>query len=169
MAAIDELRALKTKEDPQALKRWINNAISPNTSEKGLGELIMKLQLVSQDIDSSLDRLSEQLTQAIPGFWQVLTELNNESQGLRNDLKTTRKDVHKMSERNQNVMGVLSEVHSVKNKMAMCVDSLSEIHNWEARIQKIKKLFEERLAQKTKNKLAISRTHPTLFIGRSTK
>lgn len=49
-----------------------------------------------------------------------------------------------MNEQNKNTMGSLKQVYNVKQKMNFCVESLSEIHNWETRIKKVEQLFEKR-------------------------
>ena len=78
MTSIDELLSI-TSNDSSDIKEWVNKVISSDTSDKELKDLIMKLQFVSQDIDKSLDRLQDQLTQSIPGLRQVLNDIQTES------------------------------------------------------------------------------------------
>ena len=143
MSSIDSLLGLKN-HDPVAIKKWINSTINDSTGDDKLVELIMKLQLLSNDIDTSLDKLQDRLTQSMPGFRAVLKDISNESSSLRSDFVNITNDINVMNHRNHNLMGKLSTVYDVSKKMNLCIDSLSEIHNWEQRVSKIEKLFDSR-------------------------
>ncbi|ETO09608.1 hypothetical protein RFI_27769 [Reticulomyxa filosa] len=133
MSAIDELRNIKSDNSKEIIK-WINKMVTKDTTDKQLSELIMKLQLVCQDMDSSVDR----------SFWNVLNDIQNESLLLQRDLNNIKQDVHKLQNKNNDTLKQLSVMHDVKSRMNMCIESLSEIHNWQTKLDRITKLFEEK-------------------------
>merc|ERR1719242_343891 len=143
MTSLDALLNIES-DDITDIKSWINGVVTTDSSDKELKDLVMKLQFVSQDIDKSLDRLQDQLTQSIPSLKQVLSDISTEAHSLRDDFSRINRDVQQIHERNQSVIGNLSDVHAVETQMNLCVDSLSEIHHWEVRIKRVHKLFEQR-------------------------
>eukprot|EP01084_Bolivina_argentea_P294481 506685_1 len=143
MTSIDELLNIES-DNISDIKSWINGVVSSDTSDKELKDLIMKLQFVSQDIDKSLDRLQDELSSSIPSFKQILSDIQQESISLKQDFQRINTDVSIIHERNQNVIGNLSSVHKVSTNINLCIDSLSEIHNWETKIKKVNKLFDLR-------------------------
>merc|ERR1719242_558118 len=157
MTSLDALLNIES-DDITDIKSWINGVVTTDSSDKELKDLVMKLQFVSQDIDKSLDRLQDQLTQSLPSLKQVLSDISTEAHSLRDDFARINRDVRVIDERNQSVIGNLSSVHSIERDMNLCVDSLSEIHHWEVRIKKVNKLFDERDLESVSKELAQMRS-----------
>lgn len=147
MTSIDELLAIPG-DNITDIKAWINKTITQNTTDKNLTDLIMKLQFVSQDMQHNLDSIQDQLIQSTPGFQSIVHEIESNSHILNKDFQNISKDVSIMNTRNQTMMGELSTIYNTQKSIQLCMESVSEINNWEIKIKNLEKLFIERNEEK---------------------
>uniref|UniRef100_T1IJ20 Conserved oligomeric Golgi complex subunit 7 n=1 Tax=Strigamia maritima TaxID=126957 RepID=T1IJ20_STRMM len=127
-------------------KKWINNAFK--TSEAASNKdafatgLIMKLQLFIQEVNNSLEDLSEQVLQNLPRVIRDGEALSQEATSLQEQMRTVKEDIVNVEKNTAQSMQILINVDTVKSRILSARKALEEADNWTTLSVDIEKIFE---------------------------
>jgi len=141
---MDELLKKSNHAEDQFIKSWINRQLKEKSDEKTVMEYIYKLQLISQDLESGLDKATAKLTAAMPRCVGGLERIFEENTALQGDLKSVAVQVAKISTKNRDIASRLGDIDGIKKKMTQCITTLSEIDNWKKRLEHVENLMKNR-------------------------
>jgi hypothetical protein len=120
-------------EDGFDLKAWINRACAQATAnsadeplERSLAELEMRLQLTSEEIESSLHDLSTQAMRRIPVAVQEIYRLLGEVQGMQDQMRGLSTSVKRDAASAMESVANLRQLDGVKRNMDSAYSTLKE-------------------------------------------
>ena len=120
-------------EDGFDLKAWINRACAQASAssadeplERSLAELEMRLQLASEEIESSLHDLSTQAMRRIPVAVQEIYRLLGEIQGMQDQMRGLSTSVKRDAASAMESVANLKELDRVKRNMDSAYSTLKE-------------------------------------------
>ncbi|KAL5265157.1 hypothetical protein ACHWQZ_G006040 [Mnemiopsis leidyi] len=130
----------KFNDDDFDLKKWVNAALR---SEQNPNTLVMKLQLLMQEVNGSLEESTTNLLSDIPRVVTEIQGLNNEAVLLRNQMNLVKTDINKVQQETVESMSTVVELDKIKDRMLVTEKKLKQADNWCVLNDQIDLLFEE--------------------------
>jgi len=130
----------KFNDDDFDLKKWVNGALK---SEQNPNTLVMKLQLLMQEVNGSLEESTANLLSDIPRVVTEIQGLNNEAVLLRNQMNLVKSDISKVQQDTVESMSTVVELDKIKDRMLVTEKKLKQADNWCVLNDQIDLLFEE--------------------------
>eukprot|EP01103_Thecamoeba_quadrilineata_P015196 TRINITY_DN4723_c0_g1_i2.p1 TRINITY_DN4723_c0_g1~~TRINITY_DN4723_c0_g1_i2.p1 ORF type:complete len:751 (+),score=172.57 TRINITY_DN4723_c0_g1_i2:134-2386(+) len=127
-------------------KKWINEALQSGRSpdeplDSHASMLLMKLQVSSTDINTSLEELSNQAITKIPKTITEVEKLRKEAFAMKQRLDDFDENLFKIETRGGNPISILSELDRVKSNMEICLKAIQEAENLTKIMSEIDSLF----------------------------
>jgi len=127
---------------------WVDHVVKQSTqdsdkagaeNEAFLATQAMKLQLLSQDLNSSIAYSMSQLITLLPGATRGISQMQMKLDELQRSLKTVKADLDDTNsqfegEANESIVQ-LEQLDTVKRNMTLCNDRLREAANWKRELR----------------------------------
>lgn len=137
------------------MKKWVNSALqleeNPNT-------LVMKLQLLMQEVNSSLEEATVSLLSDIPRVVTEIQGLNHEAVLLRKQMDLVRSDISKVQHDTEESMSSVVKLDQIKERMLATERKLKQADNWCVLNDQIDQLFLDQDLEGASDKLGEMRS-----------
>lgn len=148
----------KFLDDNFDVKDWVNAAFkaqkdSPEQKDAQAATLVMKLQLFIQEVNNSLEEISQQALQNLPRVLRDVEAVKQEALFLKEQMQLVKADIKKVEEDTSHSMKMLLEVDAVKSKMKAASNALQEADNWTTLMADVEEVFQSQDPDLIANKL----------------
>eukprot|EP01134_Creolimax_fragrantissima_P003842 CFRG3842T1 len=121
-------------DDEFDVKRWVNDSLVLDGKDEGVDQqaasLVLQLQNSYHELMQSLDNDCKQTIQNVPRALIDVETLRYDTLALWEKLDAAREDIEKVEETTGQSILTLSQVDSVKQRMATTTDSLTMAQKW---------------------------------------
>eukprot|EP00118_Oscarella_pearsei_P011258 m.74390 g.74390 ORF g.74390 m.74390 type:complete len:376 (+) comp35882_c0_seq20:737-1864(+) len=117
------------------VKEWVNGALrAPRDSKTSLdvhaSTLVLKLQLFIQEVNKSLEEISQQAVQNMPTIVRDVETVRHEATLLKDQMQLVKEDIKQVEENTSQSMKTLMELDKIKSRMQETAQALKEADNW---------------------------------------
>eukprot|EP00742_Colponemidia_sp_Colp-10_P007584 GILJ01008175.1.p1 GENE.GILJ01008175.1~~GILJ01008175.1.p1 ORF type:complete len:800 (-),score=169.88 GILJ01008175.1:8-2386(-) len=117
------------------LKQWVNDTLraprrAGETIDKHLSASTMRLLLLSQELQDSIQQSSEQLVAAVPRALREVEKVRMEAWDLRKRLSSTISHLSHVDDQSKHSLAWLQEVDTVRSRIETCKEILKEVDNF---------------------------------------
>eukprot|EP00743_Colponemidia_sp_Colp-15_P007492 GILK01008097.1.p1 GENE.GILK01008097.1~~GILK01008097.1.p1 ORF type:complete len:819 (+),score=178.51 GILK01008097.1:22-2457(+) len=117
------------------LKQWVNDTLraprrAGETIDKHLSASTMRLLLLSQELQDSIQQSSEQLVTAVPRALREVEKVRMEAWDLRKRLSSTISHLSHVDDQSKHSLAWLQEVDTVRSRLETCKEILKEVDNF---------------------------------------
>lgn len=127
-------------------KEWINTTFNSPDAQKNKEQyatnLVLKLQLMIQKVNSALEDTAQQVLQSLPRVLREVETMRQEAQLLQEQMKTVKEDFIKVERDSTTSMKNLLKIDTVKSRMQEANKALREADNWTTLSSDVEQVFE---------------------------
>lgn len=131
---------------------WVNDAFKSWQEEEGgtaaqnkrdvyAATLVTKLQVFIQEVNKSLEDMSQQVVMSMPRVLRDVEALKQETAYLRQQMQQVRDEIHDVEQRTSQSMKVLVLTDQVRSKVEKSCAALKEADNWSSLAAAIEDVF----------------------------
>uniref|UniRef100_A0A915IXC0 Conserved oligomeric Golgi complex subunit 7 n=1 Tax=Romanomermis culicivorax TaxID=13658 RepID=A0A915IXC0_ROMCU len=125
---------------------WINdvfqNPEAQQNKEHYASNLVMKLQLLIQEVARSLEDTSQQIVHFIPKLNREITVMQQEANLLKSKMLSIERDVQKIEKDTCSTMDSLLHLDEAKSRLLEVEKALKEVDNWVTLVKDIDSIFQ---------------------------
>lgn len=133
------------------MKQWVNKAL---TTENNPNSLVMKLQLLMQEVTVSLEDTTEGLLDDLPRVLNEVQSLKQEAELLKDQMNDVKSDITKVEQETANSMSTVVHLDDIKEKILGAQEKLRQADNWSLLNEDVDKLFAEQDIAAVSDKIA---------------
>mmetsp|Transcript_122495 Transcript_122495/g.212373 ORF Transcript_122495/g.212373 Transcript_122495/m.212373 type:complete len:755 (-) Transcript_122495:51-2315(-) len=126
---------------------WINNAIKSSKVdgiESMVSSMIMKLQLLSQEVSSSFEETSSQALVRMPRALMEIERMAKEAKNLRHNLNTLLQgDQSEAHSQTQTSVERMNQLHQVRLKLDVCTETIAKVAYLQSNMMRMSMVFED--------------------------
>ncbi|XP_013777323.1 conserved oligomeric Golgi complex subunit 7-like [Limulus polyphemus] len=127
-------------------KEWINATFRSPEAQKNKEQyatnLVLKLQLMIQKVNSALEDTAQQVLQNLPRVLREVETMRQEAGLLQEQMKTVKEDFIKVERDSTTSMKNLLKIDTVKSRMQEANKALREADNWTTLSSDVEQVFE---------------------------
>jgi len=127
-------------EDDFEMKQWVNEALA---TENNPNSLVMKLQLLMQEVTVSLEDTTEGLLEELPRVLNEIQSLKQEAELLKDQMNAVKSDITKVEQETASSMSTVVRLDDIKEKILEAQEKLKQADNWSLLNEDIDQLFAE--------------------------
>uniref|UniRef100_UPI00358E06B8 conserved oligomeric Golgi complex subunit 7-like n=1 Tax=Myxine glutinosa TaxID=7769 RepID=UPI00358E06B8 len=137
----------KFLNDDFDVKDWVNGAFkavqheSPAKVDQHASTLVMKLQLFMQEVNNSIEDISNQAMQSLPRVLRDVESVRQEAATLAKQMALVKEDIRKVEQDTSQSMKVLVEIDKVKSRMQAASEALHVADKWSTLNAEIEGVF----------------------------
>uniref|UniRef100_A0A8C4R186 Conserved oligomeric Golgi complex subunit 7 n=1 Tax=Eptatretus burgeri TaxID=7764 RepID=A0A8C4R186_EPTBU len=137
----------KFLNDDFDVKDWVNGAFkavqdeSPAKVDQHASTLVMKLQLFMQEVNNSIEDISNQAMQSLPRVLRDVESVRQEAATLAKQMALVKEDIRKVEQDTSQSMKVLVEIDKVKSRMQAASEALHVADKWSTLSAEIEGVF----------------------------
>ncbi|CAH1263030.1 COG7 [Branchiostoma lanceolatum] len=137
----------KFSDDSFDVKDWVNAAFraqrdSPGNKDAHAATLVMKLQLFIQEVNNSLEEISQQALTNLPRVIRETEAVRQEAIFLKEQMMMVKEDIRKVEENTAHSMKVLVELDAIKSRIQSMSVALEEADNWTKLSADVEEVFQ---------------------------
>mmetsp|Transcript_5146 Transcript_5146/g.8490 ORF Transcript_5146/g.8490 Transcript_5146/m.8490 type:complete len:941 (-) Transcript_5146:66-2888(-) len=116
------------------VKKWVNETLKrgnvPDENlESYVGSLVLKLQLLSQDLNRSLEEIGTRAVQNLPKTLREIERLKSEASALKSSSISIGGSLKQVEEETRECVATIAAIDTIKHKMEVSVSVLSDAEN----------------------------------------
>ncbi|XP_014661892.1 PREDICTED: conserved oligomeric Golgi complex subunit 7-like isoform X2 [Priapulus caudatus] len=116
------------------VKEWVNAAFATPDAQGSIdahaASLVMKLQMLVQELNNSLEETSIQAVQNLPRVLRDIDSVRQEAAMLQEQMRLVAEDIQKVERDTSQSMHVLLKIDQIKCRMQEASHALKEADNW---------------------------------------
>ncbi|XP_032828322.1 conserved oligomeric Golgi complex subunit 7 [Petromyzon marinus] len=149
----------KFLEEDFDVKDWVNGAFkaaqkeAPGKVDGHASTLVMKLQLFIQEVNNSIEDISQQALQNLPRVLKDVEAVRQEATFLKEQMALVKEDIRKVEQDTAQSMQVLVEIDKVKSRMQAAAEALQEADKWTTLSAEIEDVYKTQDVQLIAGKL----------------
>ncbi|XP_065828857.1 conserved oligomeric Golgi complex subunit 7-like [Oscarella lobularis] len=129
------------------VKEWVNGALrAPRDANTSLdvhaSTLVLKLQLFIQEVNKSLEEISQQAVQNVPRIVKDVETVKHEATLLKDQMQLVKEDIKQVEENTSQSMKTLMELDKIKCRMQETAQALREADNWTSLSANVEEILE---------------------------
>lgn len=135
------------------VKDWVNEAFKSKQDEKSSSDtqnkkdvyaatLVTKLQVFIQEVNKSLEDMSQQVITSMPRVLRDIEALKQECSYLREQMRQVKDEIQDVEQRTSHSMEVLVLVDNVRTNVEIACSALKEADNWSSLAAAIEDVFQ---------------------------
>ncbi|KAL1448002.1 hypothetical protein WDU94_003694, partial [Cyamophila willieti] len=116
------------------VKTWINESLKNVKDQENksvyVGNMVKKLQLYVQQVNSGLEDMSEQVVASLPRIMRDANVLSQEAEMLRQKMASVKQEIIDVEKNTRASMASLERIDKIKSELLSAKQSLHEADNW---------------------------------------
>lgn len=128
------------------VKTWINESLKNVKDQENksvyVGNMVKKLQLYVQQVNSSLEEMSEQVVASLPRIMRDANVLSQEAEMLQQKMSAVKQEIIDVEKNTRASMASLERIDKIKSELLSAKQSLHEADNWTLMSTDIEEIFE---------------------------
>ncbi|KAL1461335.1 hypothetical protein WDU94_013241 [Cyamophila willieti] len=129
------------------VKTWINESLKNVKDQENksvyVGNMVKKLQLYVQQVNSGLEDMSEQVVASLPRIMRDANVLSQEAEMLRQKMASVKQEIIDVEKNTRASMASLERIDKIKSELLSAKQSLHEADNWTLMTTDIEEIFEQ--------------------------
>lgn len=140
----------KFLDDDFNVNTWVNEAfksqqeggnVAQNKRDVYAAKLVTKLQVFIQEVNKSLEEMSQQVVSSMPRVLRDVEALKQETTYLRQQMQQVRDEIHDVEQKTSHTMKVLVLTDQVRSRVEKSCAALREADNWSSLAAAIEDVF----------------------------
>lgn len=128
------------------VKTWINESLKNVKDQENksvyVGNMVKKLQLYVQQVNSSLEEMSEEVVASLPRIMKDANVLSQEAEMLQQKMSAVKQEIIDVEKSTRASMASLERIDKIKSELLAAKQSLHEADNWTLMTTDIEEIFE---------------------------
>ncbi|KAI5746376.1 hypothetical protein M8J77_002971 [Diaphorina citri] len=128
------------------VKNWINESLKNVKDQDNksvyVGNMVKKLQLYVQQVNSGLEEMNEQVVASLPRIMRDANVLSQEAEMLQQKMSAVKQEIIDVEKNTRASMASLERIDKIKSELLSAKQSLHEADNWTLMTTDIEEIFE---------------------------